>query len=146
MLWLSMGLGKTVVTLSAIRTLQMMGQVKSVLVVAPLRVCRTVWRQEAHKWSHLQGLQFSLILGSAGERQQAMLRKADIYLINYENIPWLTQQIEHYWLKRGRYSPFDMVVWDEVSKMKNASSKRTSAIARILPFFNRRIGLTGRCR
>ena len=72
MLWLSMGLGKTVVTLSAIRTLQMMGQVKSVLVVAPLRVCRTVWRQEAHKWSHLQGLQFSLILGSAGERQQAM--------------------------------------------------------------------------
>lgn len=143
MLWLSMGLGKTVVTLTAIKTLQTLGQVKGVLVVAPLRVCRTVWKQEADKWSHLQGLRFSFVLGNAQQRQQALLRRADIYLINYENIPWLTQQIEHYWLGRGQYAPFDMIVWDEVSKMKNATSKRTSSIARILPFFNRRVGLTG---
>lgn len=143
MLWLSMGLGKTVVTLTAIRTLQKMSQVKAVLVVAPLRVCKTVWRQEARKWSHLTDLRFSFILGDQSQRQQALLRQADIYLINYENIPWLTEQIEHYWLARGRYAPFDMIVWDEVSKMKNATSKRTASIARILPFFNRRVGLTG---
>ena len=143
MLWLSMGLGKTVVTLSAIRTLQMLNQSKAVLVVAPLRVCRTVWMQEARKWEHLEGLRFSMVLGTADQRRQALFRRADIYLVNYENIPWLTSQIEHTWLAKGKYAPFDTVVWDEVSKMKNAGSRRTTAIARILPFFNRRIGLTG---
>ena len=143
MLWLSMGLGKTAVTLSAIKTLITLGQVHSVVVVAPLRVCKTVWAQEARKWSHLHGLRFSHILGTAQERQRAMLRRADVYLINYENISWFVQQVEHYWLARGTLPPFDMIVWDEVSKMKNSRSQRTVSASRMLPFVNRRVGLTG---
>lgn len=147
MQWLEMGLGKTAVTLTAIDELMSQCQIKSVLIVAPLRVCQTVWRQEAKKWAHTQWLTFSLITGDADTRRRAVVRRADIYLINYENLSWLQKYLESLFLSQGRYYPFDVVVFDEISKLKNARTRqgteRGRAALKMLPFISRRIGLTG---
>lgn len=147
MLWLEMGLGKTISTLSAIVELQNRLEIWGTLVVAPLRVCQSVWRQEARKWSHTQHLTFSLITGTKRDRQRALFTKADVYLINYDNLEWLTVELEARWLSKGRYLPFNMVVWDEVSKLKNTRIRqgvnRGKAALKILPYIHRRVGLTG---
>jgi len=147
MQWLEMGLGKTAVTLTAIDTLISQCKIKSVLIVAPLRVCQTVWRQEAKKWRHTQWLSFSLISGDADSRRRAVRHRANIYLINYENLVWLQRYLESIYTSKGRYYPFDMIVFDEISKLKNARTRqgaeRGRAALKMLPYIPRRVGLTG---
>lgn len=143
MVWADMGLGKTVSTETAFVDLQDTLQVACMLVVAPVRVIQGVWRQEAQKWEHLQHLRFSLIHGSEVQRRAALKRRADIYLVNYENLAWLSVQIQHVWLRKGLYPPWQMVVYDEVTKVKNAQARRSKAWVKILPYIPRRVGLTG---
>lgn len=138
-----MGLGKTPITLTTIQKRRDALQVYGTLVLAPLRVCQTVWEQEAAKWSHTTDLSFSLVHGPASTRERAILRRADIYLLNYENVVWFVETIERLYLSKGKYPPFNMVVYDEVSKMKNAGSKRHKALQRLLPYIPFRMGLTG---
>jgi len=137
-LWIECGLGKTAITLTSIDHLLSNGFLKGVLIVAPLRVIRLVWRQEAAKWSHTQGLTFSLIQGTPAQREAAMAKKADIYLINYENLQWMTTVI-----KKNKTMPFDGVVYDEITFLKNSQSKRSKAVRKILDGFKWRTGLTG---
>ena len=115
MLWLDMGIGKTVITLSSIKYLLGVRYLKAILVVAPIRVCRLVWRQEAKKWSHLQHLTFSMITGTKDQRARALMQKADIYLVNYENLKWLAEALQTYYISKGNPLPFDGVVYDEVT-------------------------------
>ena len=142
-LWLEVGLGKTICSLTAIEDLKDQCQVYGTLVIAPLRICQSVWRQEAKNWAHTQGLSFSLVHGTPKQRMQALFSRADVYLINYESLMWLSDQLIRFWLSRGKHLPFNMVVFDEVSKMSNSTSKRTKAFCKILPHTMRRIGLTG---
>lgn len=142
MLWLGLGLGKTISTLTAFNYLKTMGQSKSMLVVSPLRVAQLTWRQEAKKWSHTEDLTFSLMCGTAKQRQRALFSKADIYLVNYESLTWLAIQLEHYFINQGKQIPFDIVVFDEVSKVKRSMSKRFEAFAPIISHIPRRVGLT----
>ena len=147
MQWVPMGLGKTAATLSAILDLFNRMETWGVLVVAPKLVCQSVWRQEAKKWAHTSDLKFSLITGTREERERALFTRADIYLTNYENLRWLFNELQHRWLSKGRYMPFNTVVWDEVSKMKNTRMQqgvaRGEAAIKMLPYIHRRIGLTG---
>ena len=143
MLWLDMGLGKTVITLTSLAHLIQTNYLKGVLIVAPIRVIRLVWRQEALKWQHTKNLTFSMVTGTKDQRTRALLRKADIYLINYENLRWLAETLETYYIKKDRDLPFDGVVWDEISKMKNSATKRVSKFRRILDRFKWKTGLTG---
>lgn len=124
MLWLGMGLGKTPVTLTSIVTRMQAGQVQKTLIFGPLRVIQSVWNREARKWGHTQHLRFSIIHGTPEQRLRALFADADIYLCNYENMNWLAQQLEHYYLSQGKPLPFQKVVYDEVSKLKNSTSKR----------------------
>jgi len=150
-LWLFMGAGKTTITLSTVAHLRKYEAIRAALVVAPLRVATSVWVQEAQKWSHLRHLTFSLITGNPNERMRALTRPADVYVTNYENLVWLATQLRHYYVRRGTLLPFDMLVLDESSKMKNISTKRMKALAGdprenlepILPYFIYRTGLTG---
>lgn len=135
-LWLDMGLGKTVTTLTALSDLIDGFAVKRTLVVAPLRVANTVWRQEASNWRHLKHLTIAVCTGSERQRLSALHRDADIYVINRENIPWL---VKHY----GSAWPFDCVVIDEASSFKNPASQRFKALRRTLPQTNYMILLTG---
>jgi len=144
MLWLDMGLGKTVITLTAINQLRAFGQINKVLVVAPLRVCQTVWEKEARDWSHTCHLKFSYVIGTAKKRLQHLHSpNSDIYLINYENLEWLSEQLNHFYVKKNRPLPFQMVVWDEVSKMKTSTTKRSKAFYNLISKFHRKVGLTG---
>lgn len=143
MLWLGMGLGKTVSTLTTIARMMDELRVYGTLVVGPLRVCQTVWKQEAAKWSHTQHLRVELVLGSASERAGAMGRRADVYIINYENIPWLVTFLMHHYLERGRQLPFNFAVFDEITKLKNSSAVRHKRLREILPYIPYRTGLTG---
>ena len=122
----------------------MFSDVKKVLIVAPLRVCLTVWEQEVQNWEHTNHLTCSLILGNQTKRERALHDpKADIYIINYENLAWLVAELQHYFLNKDKPLPFDMVVWDEVSKMKTSTSQRGKAVFKILKHIPRKIGLTG---
>ena len=143
MLWLDMGLGKTIITLSAIVSRMMHLQVYGTLVLAPLRVIQSVWKQEAGKWDHTQHLKFSLIHGNAQRRHRAMRVPADIYLLNYENLTWFVNELIAVYLSKGKYPPFNMVVFDEVSLLKDSTTKRHKALRTLLPYLPYRIGLTG---
>lgn len=143
MLWMDPGLGKTATTMTSIAHLRNAGFLRGVLVVAPIRVVRLVWRQEALKWAHTKHLTFSMITGTKDQRTRALMRPADIYLINYENMKWLSETLQTYYLNKGREMPFDGVVWDEVSKCKNSTTDRVKAIRKILPHFKWATGLTG---
>lgn len=144
MLWLDMGLGKTIAALTAFCTLRAVGQVDKVLIVAPLRVCQTVWPHEIKSWAHTRHLRCSEILGSAAKRQIGLHNSnADVYLINYENLGWLVSELQHSYLSRGVPLPFQMIVWDEVSKMKNSITKRGMAARKILDKVPYKVGLTG---
>ena len=138
-----MGLGKTAVALTAIGERQNRIEAYATLVVAPLRVIQTVWRQEAREWAHTRQLRFSMIHGNPNQRERAFRMPADIYLVNYEGLRWLCERLEHVYLRQGRYLPFNMVVFDEVSKLKDHTTKRHSALRNILPFVPYRLGLTG---
>ena len=137
-LFLDMGLGKTVVTLTAIDELiNDRFEVSRVLVIAPLRVASDTWPREAAKWEHLQHLRVARVLGTAKQRRDALREDADIYLINRENVPWLVA--EH----AKKPWPFDMVVIDELSSFKSPSAARFRALRKVMPYVNRRVGLTG---
>lgn len=135
--FLEMGLGKTVITLTAVTRLLDDFYVDKVLVIAPLRVAQAVWAQEAQKWDHTKHLRVSKILGSHSERVAAAEADADVYLINRENVSWL---VSEYGLKKWKW---DMVVIDELSSFKNGSSNRFRALRRVLPHAQRVVGLTG---
>lgn len=134
---LDMGLGKTVITLTAIDHLIYKDMsVDKVLVIAPKRVAEDTWSCEAAEWSHLNHLRISTVLGSESKRKKALDRPADIYVTNRENVKWL---VEYY----GKAWPFDCVVIDELSSFKDASSQRFKALRKVRPFVKRIIGLTG---
>ena len=134
---LSMGLGKTVITLTAINDLLYdYFEVGKVLVIAPLRVCTNVWRQEAEKWSHLQELRITVAVGTEQERLAAFHANADIVVLNRENVPWLIE-------KSGIPFDFDMLVIDELSSFKNHQSKRFRSLMKVRPKVKRIVGLTG---
>ena len=136
-LLLDMGLGKTVITLTAINDLKYNRfEVSKVLVIAPKKVAEATWSKEAAKWDHLQLLRFSTVLGSAPKRIRALNTPADIYIINRENIPWLVEYYRNAW-------PFDMVVVDEFSSFKNPKAKRFKSLSWVRPHINRIVGLTG---
>jgi SNF2 family DNA or RNA helicase len=135
-LLLDMGMGKSVSTLTAIKDLKDSFAVNKVLVIAPLRVARSVWAQEAQKWRHLDDLKVSVCLGASRNRQAALARDADIYVINRENVTWLVDLYKAKW-------PFDAVIIDESSSFKSPSSKRFRSIKKILPYTNYMVLLTG---
>lgn len=143
MLWLDMGLGKTIVTLTTIAHLVGTQFLRGVVIVAPIRVIRLVWRQEAAKWEHTKHLRFSMVTGTRDQRTRALLRPADIYLINYENLGWLAEMLDTYFVSKDKPMPFNGVVWDEISKMKNSTTNRVKAVRKILPKFEWATGLTG---
>ena len=136
-LLIDMGLGKTSITLTAIRNLLFDSfEVCKVLVIAPLRVAKNTWTDEIKKWEHLSTLTYSLIVGNENERLSALNEKADIYIINRENVDWLVN-------KSGYKFDFDMVVIDELSSFKNHQSKRFKSLMKVRPFVKRIVGLTG---
>ena len=135
-LFLSMGMGKTPVTLTAIDELiYNRMEVQKVLVIAPLRVAQDTWVKEVRKWDHLQHLRIAKVLGSLKERRAALEQDADIYVINRENVQWLCENITGW--------PFDMVVIDELSSFKNHQAKRFKALRKKLGRIRRIVGLTG---
>ncbi len=136
-LFLEMGLGKTISTLTAINILMNEYlEVNKVLVIAPKRVAEDTWTSECAKWDHLKGLRVSVMLGSEKKRIEAFQRDADVYVINRENVEWLVA-------KWNGYFPFDMVVIDELSSFKSGKSKRFRALRLVRPKVNRVVGLTG---
>lgn len=136
-LFLDMGLGKTVVTLTAVNELiYNRFAVSRVLIIAPKKVAEATWSTEAAKWEHLRHLRFSLILGSEKQRIRAAYTPADIYVINRENVVWLADFLRNSW-------NFDMVVIDESSSFKNHRAKRFKALTWIRPHVSRIVELTG---
>ena len=137
-LFLEMGLGKTVITLTAVKKLIEDFAVTKVLVIAPLRVAATVWAEEAEKWDHLSGLRCVKVLGGRQEREAALRTDADVYIINRENVSWLVayQAVTKHW-------PFDMLVIDELSSFKSPKAERFKSLRRVLPAVRRVLGLTG---
>jgi SNF2 family DNA or RNA helicase len=136
-LFMEMGLGKTVCTLTAIDVLLNQAlEVTKVLVIAPKRVAEDTWISEAGKWEHLKHLSLSLVLGTEKQRKEALRAKADIYVINRENVVWLVSYLGIAW-------PFDMVVIDELSSFKSNKAARFKALRLIRPKIDRVVGLTG---
>ena len=163
MLWLGMGLGKTIVTLTTIVDRMRASQVQKTLIYGPLRVVHGVWAREARKWEHTRHLRCIVIAGTPEQRMKALFSEGDIYLCNYENMNWLAEQLMFYYIKQGKALPFQFAVYDEITKLKNAQSVRMSGGERerkikgtnrkekinvtgwksILDYFKYRTGLTG---
>lgn len=134
---LDMGLGKTVISLTAIANLLFDSFVAHrILVVAPLRVARDTWPTEIGKWAHLQHLTFSVAVGTAKERRTALMQRADITIVNRENVSWLIEE-------SGFPFDYDTVIIDELSSFKNHQSKRFKSLLRVRPKVKRIVGLTG---
>lgn len=135
--FLEMGLGKSVITLTALFDL-ILDQfvIGKVLVIAPLRVARDTWPSEIQKWDHLKGLKYSVVVGTAAERKAALMQQADVYIINRENVDWLVT-------KSGIPFRFDMIVIDELSSFKSWQAKRFKSLLKVRPFVKRIVGLTG---
>lgn len=134
---LDMGLGKSVITLTAIFDLTLDSfLIRKVLVIAPLRVARDTWSAEIEKWEHLQGLKYTVAIGNERERKAALLQKAQVYLINRENVEWLVT-------KSGLPFDYDMVVVDELSSFKSHQAKRFKCLSKVRPSVKRIVGLTG---
>lgn len=133
--FLDCGLGKTSIALTAINDLLFdYFTVHKVLVIAPLRVARNTWDAEIEKWDHLKDLRYSVIVGTPAQRTEAVKLKADIYIINRENVPWLVENTDF---------DYDMLVVDELSSFKNWQSKRFKSLMRVRPKVKRIVGLTG---
>lgn len=136
-LLLDMGLGKTLSSLTAIdELLHTFEIIENVLVIAPLSVAEKTWTNEIEKWDHLQHLTFSKVLGNPKQREEALFKKADVYLINRENVEWLVNYYQRNW-------PFKTVIIDELSSFKSSSAKRFKALRKVRPKMDRVIGLTG---
>ena len=134
---LDMGLGKTVITLTAINNLIYDEfSVCKVLVIAPLRVGRDTWPAEIRKWDHLKNLRYSVCIGTESERKAALMQNADVYIINRENIQWLIDE-------SGVPFNFDMLVIDELSSFKSFKAKRFKSLLKVRPSVERIVGLTG---
>lgn len=133
---LDMGLGKSVITLTAIKQLIQEEKVHRVLVVAPLRVAKQTWPEEINKWDHLKDLTYSVITGSKPRRIKALQQNVDIYIINRENLKWLIES-------SGVSFDYDMLVIDELSSFKSYRSQRFKALKRVRPLIKRVVGLTG---
>lgn len=134
---LSCGLGKTVITLTAVKELMFdRFEVKKPLVIAPLRVASNSWPDEIGKWDHLKDLTYSVATGSEAERRKALLTKADLYIINRENVTWLIE-------KSGLPFDYDMIIVDELSSFKSHQSKRFKSLLKVRPKVKRMVGLTG---
>lgn len=132
-----LGLGKTVLTLTAIADLLFDSfEAHRILVIAPLRVARDTWPDELQKWEHLSDLRLSVAVGTETERKAALLAKADIYIINRENVGWLIED-------SGIPFDFDTLVVDELSSFKNHQTKRFRSLMKVRPKVVRIIGLTG---
>ena len=135
--FLDMGLGKSVITLTALLDLCLdRFEISKVLVIAPLRVARDTWSTEIHKWDHLKPFTYSVVVGTVAERKAALAKKAHIYLINRENVSWLVED-------SGFPFDFDMVVIDELSSFKSYQAKRFRSLLKVRPTVKRIVGLTG---
>lgn len=136
-LFLDMGLGKTVSTLTAVnRLMNQFLEVGKVLVIAPKRVAEDTWTTECAKWEHLHNLRVSKVLGTERQRKAALRETADLYVINRENVVWLVAQLQGAW-------PFDMIVIDELSSFKSNKAARFKALRQVRPMTSRVVGLTG---
>lgn len=136
-IFLGMGLGKTIIALTAIKSLLFDSfEVGKVLIIAPLRVARDTWPAELAKWDHLTDIRMSVMVGDKKTRTAALRQDADIYVTNRENIPWLVEQTWPDW-------PFDMVVIDELSSFKSHQAQRFKALRKCRPKIRRMVGLTG---
>ena len=134
---LACGMGKSVITLTAINELLYdRFEVGKILIIGPIRVISNSWPDEIEKWDHLKGLTYSIVIGTEAERKAALRKKASIYLINRENVDWLIN-------KSGFPFDFDMVVIDELSSFKSASAKRFKSLLKVRPKVKRIVGLTG---
>lgn len=139
-LFLDMGLGKTVITLTAIEDLiYNRFEISKVLVIAPLRVAEDTWSRECEKWEHLKNLKIVKVLGSPQKRRLALSQDADIYIINRENVVWLTDELSS--IGNGWF--FDMVVIDELSSFKSPKAQRFRALKKYITKSERVVGLTG---
>lgn len=136
-LFLDMGLGKTVTTLTAVKDLLDNCIISSCLVIAPKKVTQVTWSDEIKAWAHLKDLTISVIDGTAKQRREAYGKQADIYAISRDNIVWLVMEYG------GIKLPYDMVVIDELSSFKNPASKRFKALRKVRKFIPRVVGLTG---
>lgn len=135
--FLEMGLGKSVISLSAIFDLCLdRFEIRKVLIIAPLRVARDTWPLEIKKWNHLKGLPYSVAVGTEKERKEALMKRSMVYIINRENVDWLIS-------KSGIPFDFDMVVIDELSSFKSYSAKRFKSLLKVRPKVKRIVGLTG---
>lgn len=131
-LFLQPGLGKTSITLETFKRLKERHRARTMLIVAPLRVCYLVWPNEIQKWLNFYGLTCTILHGA--DKEAKLRRKTDIYIINYEGLSWLLEQ---------RWKPTDVIVFDELTRMKSWTAKRVKEIRYFLPLFRFRIGLTG---
>jgi SNF2 family DNA or RNA helicase len=136
-LFLDCGLGKTITTLTAINELMYDSfEISKVLIIAPLRVAQSTWKEEIEKWDHLNLLRYSIAVGDEKERLKALKQTSDIYIINRENVDWLVTI-------SGIDFNFDMLIIDELSSFKSHTSKRFKSLLKIRPYFERVVGLTG---
>lgn len=136
-LFLDCGLGKTITTLTAINELMYDSfEISKVLIIAPLRVAQSTWKDEIEKWDHLNLLRYSIAVGDEKERLKALKQNSDIYIINRENVDWLVT-------KSGIDFNFNMLIIDELSSFKSHTSKRFKSLLKIRPYFERVVGLTG---
>lgn len=135
-LFLPMGAGKTVITLSAVSKLKQTGEANKVLIIAPIRVARSTWPAEIKKWDHTKSLTYSLVDGDVKKRTRALEQDSDICIIGKEQVVWLCETVGKSW-------PFDMVVVDELSTFKNHQAQRFKALKKVAKKFKRFIGLTG---
>lgn len=135
-LWLDMGLGKSVTTLTTIADLSDSMEIGKTLIIAPLRVANSTWHKELESWEHTKHLTYSICTGSEKNRLVALHKDVDVYIINRENVKWL---VDHYKAKW----PFDMVVIDEASSFKSTKSQRWKALRKVRPYMDRMIQLTG---
>lgn len=136
-IFLGMGLGKTIITLTALQHLILNTfEVRKTLIIAPKRVARDTWPTELKKWDHLHNLRMAVMVGTKKQRQTALHADADIWTINRENLKWLVDELEGDW-------PFDMVVIDELSNFKGTKTQCALLLRKQLPHINRIIGLTG---
>lgn len=135
-LFLDMGMGKTVSSLTAIDNLLFLGDTNKVLVIAPKRVAEDTWSTEVEKWEHLKHLRISKVLGTPKQRMEAINKDADIYVINRENVEWIVSNYFKTW-------KWDTCIIDELSSFKSSKAKRFRALKKVRPYFKRIIGLTG---
>lgn len=135
-LFLDMGMGKTVSSLTAIDNLLFLGDTNKVLVIAPKRVAEDTWSTEVEKWDHLKDLRISIILGTPKQRDEAVKKDADIYVTSRDNVKWLVDNYFKTW-------KWDTCIIDELSSFKSSKSQRFRALRKVRPYFKRIIGLTG---